>query len=79
MLERTVQMKKTLKEVDPVYNSVTNYMSKSEKIKYCESLIRETEEFLGARERPLDEKSKEKYKTLINAAREEMAMLQKQD
>jgi hypothetical protein len=68
-------MKKTLKEVDPVYESVMNYMSKEEQIKYCESLVTETESFLSTSTKPIDDKSKEKYKTLICAAKNELKSL----
>lgn len=68
-------MKKTLKELDSVYNSVTSYMSKEEKINYCETLIKETEEFIGSTNRSLDIKVKEKYFEIISAARREIDLL----
>ncbi len=72
-------MKKTLKELDSVYNSVTAYMSKEEKIRYCETLIKETEKFLGNTNRPLDLKVKEKYWEIVNAARREVDLLNEKD
>ena len=77
MLEQKSEMKKTLKEVDPVYENVRNFMSKEEKIKYCESLIKETEEFLNNTVQPIDTKTKEKYITLVDAARDEIESLKK--
>jgi hypothetical protein len=68
-------MTKHLKEVDPVYESVKSFMSKEEKIKYCESLVRETEDFLNTTVRPIDEKTRARYKELINAAKEEIKLL----
>jgi hypothetical protein len=75
MRRLVIDMKKTLKQLDPIYNSVTSYMSKKERIMYCESLIKETEEFVKKTTRPMDLKSKTRYEEIVEAARAEIEIL----
>jgi hypothetical protein len=67
--------KKTLLQIDPVYNNVSEFMSTIEKIAYCERLVLETEQFLGISAHILETKSKDRYFEIIEAAKEEMIRL----
>jgi hypothetical protein len=66
---------KTLMQIDPVYNSVSEFMSDPEKISYCESLIVETEQFLEISTNIIDIRSKERYYEIIVAAKIEIERL----
>jgi hypothetical protein len=75
MRHHVIDMKKALKQLDPVYSSVINYMSKKERIMYCESLIKETEAFMKKTTRPMDQKTRSRYEDIIEAAKAEMEVL----
>lgn len=65
-------LKKTLIQMDPVYESVSECMSLNDRIAYCKQLISETENFLQSSSVFLEEKTKDKYRKLISAARKEI-------
>lgn len=67
--------KKSLRNIDPVYNNVKAFMTSQDKIDYCQSLISETENFLASSSKLIDEKVIEKYELLIDAAKKELKSL----
>ena len=70
-------MNKGLREIDPIYNDICEYMSLKEKITYCTNLITKTKNFLKAEIKDPNNRIKKKYEEIIKAAQAELDLLEK--
>jgi hypothetical protein len=79
ILRSLYPFRKTLLQIDPVYSSVNEYMSISDKVSYCRCLMAETEDFLLASGNLMNDKTKDKYRAIIQAAKMEIEQLAEGD
>lgn len=75
MIKFSDKMNKHITELDTVYADVYPKMTIEERIVYCESLIKTTQDFLIKNELFLNKNIKEKSNEIISAAQIEMKEL----
>ena len=72
---QSFNMTRTLSDIDRVYGRLNKYATVSERLKYCNSLVQRTENFIAKNSGILTDHIKKRSGEIIEAARIEIKLL----
>jgi hypothetical protein len=74
-ITRAFNMTRTLSDIDKVYGRLNKYATVSERLRYCNSLVQRTENFVAKNSGILTDHIKQRSGEIIEAARFEIRQL----